>query len=117
MLKETALTITPAVTRLFNISIRLGEVPECGKLLVLRLFPSHVITPENYCPISLLSVPSKPLELHIQNLVIVHLEKYCPLSAHLWGFTQSKSTTATVLDATDHGIGNLTWSSHLLCVL
>ena len=82
MLKETALTITPAVTRLF---IRLGEVPKCGKLLVLRLFPSHVITPENYCPISLLSVPSKPLELHIRNLVIAHLEKYCPLSAHLWG--------------------------------
>ena len=45
MLKETALSITPAVTQLFNISIRLGNYRKSGKLLVLHLFPSHVITP------------------------------------------------------------------------
>ena len=28
MLKETALSITPAVTQLFNISVQLGKIPE-----------------------------------------------------------------------------------------
>ena len=39
MLKETALTITPAVTQLFNISIRLGEVPNEWKIACVSPIP------------------------------------------------------------------------------
>ena len=32
MLKETALSITPVVTQLFNISLKLGEIPDEWKI-------------------------------------------------------------------------------------
>ena len=100
MLKETALSITPAVTQLFNISVRLGEIPEEWKTARVTPIPKSRdhSTPENYPPISLLSVLSKLLEMHIRNLLIVHLEEYY---VHQWGFTQSKSTTGALLDVTD----------------
>jgi len=77
MLKETALSITPAVTQLFNIFIRLGEIPEEWKTARVTPIPKSRdhSTPENYCPISLLSVLSKLFEIHIRNLLIVHLEE------------------------------------------
>ena len=103
MLKETVLRVTPAVTQQFNISIRLGELPEEWKTARVTPIPKSRdhSTPENYHPIMLLSVLSKLLEMHIRNLLIDHLEKYYPLSACQWGFTQGRSTTGALLDATD----------------
>ena len=100
MLKETALSITPAVTQLFNISVRLRVIPEEWKTARVTLIPKSRdhSTPENYRPISLLSVLSKLLEMHIRNLLIVHLEEYY---VHQWGFTRGKSTTGALLDVTD----------------
>ena len=97
MLKETALSITPAVTQLFK------ELPKEWKTARVTPTPKSRdhSTPENYRPISLLSVLSKLLEKHIRNLLIDHLEKYYPLSAYQWGFTQGKSSTGALLDATD----------------
>ena len=64
MLKATVLSVTSAVTQLFNISLKLGEIPEDWK--VARVIPipkSHGKSdPGNYRPISLLSVLSKLLE-------------------------------------------------------
>ena len=50
MLKEAAMSITPAVTQLFNISIRLGELPEEWKIARVTPIPkSHNKSiPENY---------------------------------------------------------------------
>ena len=110
MLKETALSITPAVTQLFNISIRLGELPEEWKIARVTPIPKshdHSV-PGNYRPISLLSVLSKLLEMHIRNLLIDHLMNHYPLSAHQWGFTQGKSTTGALLDTTDQWPDNST---------
>ena len=118
MLKETALSITPAVTQLFNISVRLGEIPEEWKTARVTPIPKSRdhSTPENYCPISLLSVLSKLLEMHIRNLLIVHLEEYYPLSVHQWGFTQGKSTTGALLDATDQWHRQLDLGLDICCV-
>ena len=57
MLEETALSITPAVTQLFNISIQLGELPEEWKTAHVTPIPKlrDHSTPENYLPILLLS--------------------------------------------------------------
>ena len=85
MLKETALSITPAVTQLFNVSIQLWEIPEEWKSARVTPIPKsrdHP-TPENYPPISLLSVLSKLLEMHIRNLLVVHLEEYWFISGDL----------------------------------
>jgi len=118
MLKETALSITPAVTQLFNISIQLGELPEEWKTARVTPIPKSRdhSTPENYRPISLLSVLSKLLEMHIRNLLIDHLEKYYPLSAYQWGFTQGKSTTGALLDATDQWHRQLDLGLDICCV-
>ncbi len=70
MLKETASSITSMVTQLFNISITLGELPNEWK--TARVSPirksGDLSDPENYRPISLLSLLSKLLEKHIRNL-------------------------------------------------
>ena len=103
MLKETALSITPAVTQLFNISLKLGAIPDEWKVARVSPIPkSHNKSdPGSYRPISLLSVLSKLLEKHVRNLLVDHLEKFHPLSAQQWGFTRGKSTTGALLAATD----------------
>ena len=115
MLKETALSITPIVTHLFNISITLGELPdECETARVSPIPKSGDHSdPRNHWPISLLSLLSKvlekhiqhllaTLEKHIQHLLATHLEENHSISAQQWGFTHGKSTTGALLDVTDH---------------
>ena len=50
MLKETALSITSAVTKLFNTSIRLGEIPSEWKTARVSPIPKGTISsdPVNY---------------------------------------------------------------------
>ena len=74
MLKETASSITPVVTQLFFISIKLGEIPEAWKIACVSPIPKscNKSDPENYRPISLLSVLSKLLEKHVRNLLFDH---------------------------------------------
>ena len=57
MLKATALSITSAVTKLFNISIRLGEIPNEWKMARVSPIPRGTFSPDpaKYRPISLLS--------------------------------------------------------------
>ena len=82
MLKYTAVSITPSITQLFNLSIRSSRVPRDWKLSSVVPIPksgrSH--SPDNYRPISLLSVLSKMLEKHIHALIYSHLNQYHPLS-------------------------------------
>ena len=103
MLRETAISITPAVTKLFNISIRLGELPDEWKTARVTPIPKSgdLSNPGNYRPVSLLSILSKLLEKHFRDLLAKHFEEEYPLSAQQWGFTQGKSTTGALLAATD----------------
>ena len=99
----TALTITSAVIKLFNISIRLGEIPIERKTAHISPIPKGTTSPDpaKYRPISLLSVLSKLLETHMRNVLLHHLQEYCPLSDNQWRFTKGKSTTGALLAATD----------------
>ena len=103
-LKETALSMTSIVTQLFNISVRLGEIPDEWKVARVSPIPKSGKSsdPANYRPISLLSILSKLLEKHMRGLLIHHLQSFCPVSAQQWGFTQGKSTIGALLAATDH---------------
>ena len=102
ILKETALSITPAVTELFNISIRLGELPDEWKVSRISPIPKsdNHSDPGSYRPISLLSILSKLLEKHIRDILLAHFEEHHPMSTQQWGFTCGKSTTGALLDAT-----------------
>ena len=67
MLKCTATCIAPSVTQLFNLSIRLGKLPDAWKTSFVVPIPksSKNHLPSNYRPISLLCILSKVLEKHI----------------------------------------------------
>ena len=66
MLKETATSIAPSVTNLFNLSLKSGCFPTFWKLSHIVPIPksNNHTNPSNYRPISLLSVLSKVLEHH-----------------------------------------------------
>ena len=104
MLKETAMSITPTVTKLFNISIRHGKLPDEWKIARVTPIPKvgNHSDPGNYQSISLLSILSKLLEKHLRNLLAKHFEEEYHLAAQQWGFTRGKSTTGALLAATDH---------------
>ena len=63
MLKATACSIVPSLTKLFNISISQGRFPECWKTSTVVPIPKSSNHKEttNYRPISLLSIISKML--------------------------------------------------------
>ena len=69
LLKTVANEITPSLTRLFNLSLRLGEVPSIWKQANVTPVPKvgDVHCVENYRPISLLCIVSKVLEKCIYN--------------------------------------------------
>ena len=101
MLRATASSISPAVTQLFNTSIKTGELPTDWKLALITPIPksgdkSH---PNNYRPISLLSILSKLLEKHIYRLILDHVEEQSPISGKQWGFMKGKATTGALLTA------------------
>ena len=104
MLKSTAASIAPAVTNLFNLSLRLGRVPSEWKSARVTPVPksSKFSYPANYRPVSLLSILSKLLEKHVQTLLLDHLESHSPILDEQWGFTKGKSTTGALLTATNN---------------
>ena len=95
MLKGTAHSITPVLTRLFNMSIESGIFPDKWKLSSVVPIPKggDHSNPSNYRPISLLSVISKMLERHVYYLITVHLSSVHPLANTQWGFQSGKSTS------------------------
>ena len=104
MLKLTAFSIAPAVTALFNLSLRLGRVPTCWKRSRVVPIPKTTAakSPDNYRPISLLSILSKVLERHVFQLITKELDETCPLSDAQWGFRTGRSTVSALLSTTSH---------------
>ena len=102
MLKYTAYSTAPAVTMLFNLSLKLGRVPSAWK-------SSHIIpiskvpkakSPNSYRPNSLLSILRKTLERHVFSLLTTELDVTCPLVNTQWGFKAGHSTISALLSTT-----------------
>ena len=102
MLKRTAHSIAPSLTKLFNISISQGRFPECWKTYSVVPIPKSANRSEatDYRPISLLSVVSKMLERQFHLYVTKHLNECHPLSNKQWGFQSGKSTVTALLSVT-----------------
>ena len=109
MLKSTAPSITPVLTKLFNLSMRTGIVPTAWKTSAVVPVPKGTISaePANYRPISLLSICDKILERHVCKLLTAYLASSSPLSSNQWGFTPKKSTVTALLSALHD------WHQHL----
>ena len=68
MLKATASSIAPSLTKLFNISISNGQFPTPWKVahvVPIPKSPSNKCSPSGYRPIFLLSILSELLEKHL----------------------------------------------------
>ena len=115
MLKETATSIAPSLTKLCNLSI----FPHIWKNV--RVVPIPKSSPaghalSSYRPISLLSVPSKVFEKHVHFLITEHLNEFHPLSAVQWGFQKGKSTLTALLSTTHDWLTELDRNKDVCCV-
>ena len=102
MLRQTAQSISPAITALFSLSLQTSTVPDEWKLSnVTPIFktgdPSSI---SNYRPISLLSLISKVLEKIIHNRVMAYLTYHHLLSDCQFGFRPCRSTQEALLTVT-----------------
>ena len=109
MLKFTAASITPSVTKLFNHSISRAQLPTQWKKSAIVAIPktSDTSTPANYRPISLLPLLSKLLERHFHGLIIQHLQLHQILSDLQWGFLEGRSTVTALIKCTDDWLKTL----------
>ena len=103
MLKSTAVSIVPVLTKLLNLSITTGKLPMLGKHPMWYQFPKteNKSDAKDYRAISLLSVTGKILERHIHGKILMHLQSAYPLSESQWGFCSGKSTMQALLTATN----------------
>ena len=105
MLKNTATSIYRSVTKIFNQSISTGQVPSGWKSSLVVPVPKtsdHLQNPNNYRPISLLSILSKVLEKHIYSLIVNFLAEHHLLSDAQWDFLPGRSTVSALLSTVHH---------------
>ena len=101
ILRGTASAISTSLTRLFNSSLSLGQVPaewKCSNVVpVFKRGDPKFAT--NYRPISLLSLPSKLLERIIHTRLMNHLLSNNLLSSKQFSFRPSSSTQEALISA------------------
>ena len=99
MLQETARSISPSLTELFNLSLKKAKVPDQWKISnITPIFksgdPSSAL---NYHPISLLPLISKILERIIHSRLMNYLQTNRLLSSCQYGFRPRSSTQEALL--------------------
>ena len=110
MLKCTASCIAPSVTKLFNLSIRVGRIPDSWKESMITPIPKSSTKssdPGNYRPISLTCNICKLLEKHIYGLMYEHLSNQQVLTDSQWGFCSGQSTVTALLSVTQEWLSAL----------
>ena len=101
MLKELAVELAAPMTKLFNQSLFLGEVPEEWKMAA------------NYRPVSLTSISCKIMEAAVRETILTHLKRNSLLSTRQFGFLGGRSTILQLLTFIDKCVdaisrGNIT---------
>ncbi len=92
------LTLLPLYPRFSTCPSERARYPKLGNSYVVPIpKASEVHDPNNYRPISLLSILSKVLERHIYVCIEHHLKEFYPLSDCQWGFRSGRSTVAALL--------------------
>ena len=100
ILKQVKDKITKHLTRIFNMSLDEGKVPEDWKLAdVTPIFKKgDRKSPGNYRPISLTSVVCKLLETIIRDKIVEYLEKYNLIRDTQHGFRRRRSCLTNLLE-------------------
>ena len=109
MLRNTTISIYPALTRFFNISLTQQKFPLAWKTSNVNPIPksSDLSHCSNYRPISLLSLLSKILKRIVHNHVFKFLSKHNLLSRVQFSFRSHSSTQEALLSVTN------TWQTML----
>ena len=99
VLKETAPAITPALTRLFNESLKNHTIPDDWKTgIITSIFKKgDKSDPGNYRPVSLTCIICKILESIIFDFIIKHLRKNKLISKSQYGFISRRSASLQLL--------------------
>ena len=109
MLKGTATSVTPSLTRLFNLSLSSGYFPDAWKMARVVPIPksTDMSVPSNYRPISILPIISKVLERVVYQYIFQYLCLTWPISSKQWGFLPGRSTTSALLSVTHNWLQQL----------
>ena len=103
MLRGTANAIAPALTTLFNESLRQGQIPKDWKISNITPIPKSgdPSLVNNYRPISLLSLVSKILERIVHSNLMDYLTHHNHISPNQFGFRPRSSTQEALLKVTN----------------
>ena len=113
ILKETAKTISPVLTSIYNLSITSGSVPSVWKEAIISpIFKGgDRFSPSSYRPISLTCITCKILERLIKRVMLSHLLSNGLLSRSQHGFLPGRSCITnlilfedSLMDAYDRGV-------------
>ena len=99
LLMETIEQISIPLARVFNLSIKEGLVPfECKEANIIPLFKKGSRNkPENYRPVSLMSVICKLLERLIKTHMVDFLVKHKLLNSSQHGFLKARSCLTNIM--------------------
>ena len=116
MLRETARSISPILTELFNLSLKNAKVPDQWKISnITPIFksgdPSSAL---NYRPISLWPLTSKILELILHPHLMKYLQTNCLSSCPIWIQTPLLHPTFCFQRLASHPVKALSSGLHFL---
>ena len=118
MLRSTASSITPTITRIFNESLKQMKVPDHWKMSNVTPIPKSgdPTSPTNYRPISLLSLVSKVLERIVHSRISAFIFSNNLLSTCQFGFRPRSSTQEALLSVTRNWFQLLSEHRQVACV-
>ena len=118
LIKLAAPAIYINLTRIFNISFRLGQFPD--KLKTAKVIPIHKanskLTISNYRPISLLPILSKIFEKIMHCRIMSFLKAKDVLFKGQFGFQANKSTEHVIIDIHSKIIDSLNKKENPCCI-
>ena len=100
ILKEVATSIAPALTKLYNNTLKSHEVPDdWGTALITAIFKKgDKSDPGNYRPVSLTCIICKVLESIIYDHIVQHFIKNKFFSKSQYGFISKRSAALQLLN-------------------
>lgn len=118
MLKSCSKTVISPLTLLINKVIETGQYPTALKSAIIKpLFKSgDKNLPENYRPISLISVIAKIVEKVLNERLQNFIKKYKLISDKQYGFQEGKSTQDAIINLTQEIYQGLDEGKPSLCV-
>ena len=101
LLKLAGESDVSSLTSIFKISAHTNLVPDTRKNAnVTAVYKNdNEAEKENYCPISILCIPAKIMEIRVANTMIKHLMNHNLSSNHQWAFKKAHSTDQTSPDS------------------